>query len=384
MNARLLQSAVDALLNAEVDAGRLGGAAAAVTHRGERVYTTRFGSDRADDIYRIYSMTKPIAAVAALQLYERGALDLWQRVSEYLPAYAHLTVAEAGDARPAREPMTLMHLMDMTSGLSYSNPLGDASERAAAAVDRALDARFLSGGKPSTAEVCEAFAAAPLAFEPGTGYRYGLSADVLGAVIERSSGVRVDAFLRENIFGPLGMRDTGFSVPQEKQGRIAAFYGRGADGVTVQQADPVPVTGLSFAEPAREPAFCSCGAGLYATLDDYAAFAEALLGHGPRILGRKTLEFLRTSRMDARVRAQFSMVNLRGYDYANLVRILRDPALALTNGSAGEFGWDGLPGCYFLVDPAEELTFVYMQQLREGPDWTLRRRLRQAIYAAVE
>jgi len=375
---------MDALLTVEVEAGRLGGAAVAVTHRGERVYTARFGADREDTIYRIYSMTKPVTAVAALQLYERGALDLWQRVSEYLPAYARLRVSDGDGERPAQETMTLTHLMDMTSGLSYPNPAGDRSERAMDAIDRALNLRWAAGERLSTAEVCEAFAAAPLPFEPGAGFRYGLSADVLGAVIELAGGMRVDAFLRENIFEPLGMRDTAFAVPEEKLSRLAAFYGREADGMRVREAAPVPLTGLSIDAPGREPPFYSCGAGLFSTLEDYAAFAEALLGHGARLLGRKTLGFLRTSRMNERLRAEIPMADIRGYDYSNLVRIFRDPALAASNGSVGEFGWDGLPGCHFLVDPTEELTFVYMQQIREGPDWSLRRRMKQALYAALE
>lgn len=379
---------LDKLLQNETGEGRLGGCAALLLTDGggTRAYEGHFGSDAKDSIYKIYSMTKPITSVAVMQLYERGELDLWQNAAEYVPALCAPKIAAEDGVRPSKKPVTLQNLMDMTSGIVYPNEMGDEPERAMAELGASLTARVEQGEKLSTMDVCNELCRAPLAFEPGSGFRYGFGADVLGGVIEIVSGMRVDQYLRENIFLPLDMRDTDFLVPESKSSRLATMYVRDA----YKRVSPVPEDlkkGLSLDAPFAKPNFLSCGGGLYSTLNDYASFAKMLLSggklNGNVLLNRKTMEFIRTSHMTSSVREAFTLEGMRGYDYSNLFRIMRNPALASSNGSVGEYGWDGLPGCYFFVDPMEDCAFVFMQQIAEGPDWSLRRRMRQIIYANI-
>lgn len=383
MDRGYLKRELGALLLREVETGALLGAAAGVSYRGRRIYAAGFGTDAPDTIYRVYSMTKPVTAVAVLQLYEKGLLDLWQPVSDFLPAYRTPLVLSQDGARPADTPMQLIHLMDMTSGLAYPDPEGDAAARAMAQVEDALYLRYTEDPeKPTPAETVSAFLDAPLAFEPGTAFRYGTSADVLGVIVELVSGMSLDAYFRTQIFHTLGMRDTGFAVPGSQLYRLSPVYVRETDGV-LREADKRELTQLGCVMPSRMPPFLSGGTGLYSTVDDYLTFADALMGIGPRILGRRTQKLMQRSRMSASVRATFVMEGKEGYDYSNLLRILRDPSAGASNGTAGEFGWDGMAGTYFLCDPAEDFSFVFMQQVREGLSLSLLRRMRQILYAAV-
>ncbi len=383
-----LSRQLDKLLSRETQAGRLGGCAALlITHGGAaRAYEGHFGSDSEDSIYKIYSMTKPITSIAVMQLYERGEIDLWQNAAEFVPALCTPKIAAEDGVRPSKKPVTLQNLMDMTSGLVYPNEMGDKSERAMAEFGKNLTVRAKNGERLSTMDVCNELCRAPLAFEPGASYRYGFSADVLGGIIETASGVRVDNYFKDNILDPLNMKDTGFFVPEAKLSRLATMYVRDS----YKRVSPVTDDlkhGLSIDAPSAQPNFISCGGGLYSTLNDYANFAAMLLSNGifegKTLLGRKTMDFLHTSRMTAAQREAFTLEGMRGYDYANLFRIMRDPAAASSNGTAGEYGWDGLPGCYFFIDPKEACAFVFLQQIAEGPDWSLRRRMRQIIYANI-
>lgn len=385
MNAENMRKALDRLLSSEISAGRLGGCAALlVTRDGERVYEGHFGSDREDTIYKIYSMTKPVTSVAVMQLYEQGVLDLWQNAAEFIPALCSPKIVDGDGIRASKTPVTLQNLLDMTSGMVYPNSVGDKSERDMAQIGARLSARAESGETMSTADVCNELARAPLAFEPGHGFRYGVSADILGGIVETASGKRIDVYLKDNIFDPLGFSDTDFYVPKDKLSRLATMYVRDSYKRVSPVTDDLK-TGLSIDDPGEPPRFMSCGGGLYSTLSDYARFTIMLLNDGmfkgERLLGAKTAEFMRTSHMTQAVRDAFTLEGMRGYDYSNFFRIMRDPAAASSNGTVGEFGWDGLPGCYFFVDPKEGCAFVYMQQIAEGPDWSLRRKMRQVIYA---
>ena len=388
MNDIMLSKQLDKLLSREIQAGRLGGCAAMLITDGgaTRAYEGHFGSDSENSIYKIYSMTKPITSVAVMQLYERGELDLWQNAAEYVPALCTPKIAVEDGVRPSRKPVTIQNLMDMTSGIVYPNEMGDKPERTMAGLGMNLTERAKSGEKLSTMDVCNELCRTPLAFEPGTGFRYGFGADVLGGIIETVIGVRVDSYLKENILNPLNMCDTDFFVPEAKLSRLATMYVRDSYRRVTPVTDDLKY-GLSIDAPSAQPSFLSCGGGLYSTLNDYASFAAMLLSNGTFegnvLLGRKTMDFLRTSRMSTAQRDTFTLEGMRGYDYANLFRIMRDPAAASSNGSVGEYGWDGLAGSYFFIDPKEACAFVYMQQIAEGPDWSLRRKMRQIIYANI-
>ncbi len=373
------------LLQNEIDQQRLAGVSIAVAYRGARVLTLQFGVDKPDTIYHIFSMTKPITAVAIGILYERGLIDLWQPVSDFLPAFSHMQVATPNGSTPAQKPITLQMLLNMTSGIVYPEAQGSAAETAMFALQAQLTKEALSDESFSTVRGANALAAAPLLFEPGTAFHYGASADVLGGVIEVVTGMTPQAFMQQYIFEPLGMRDTAFLVDESKLPRLSDMYARTGG---LHRTDDRVLQTMVLNSYATKGRFLPCGAGLYATLDDYMRFADMLLHDGTvggvRILGRKTVQYLRTSQMTPEIRRTFDMTGQDGYDYSNFFRILTDCAQARSNGSTGEYGWDGLPGCYFMVDPAEQLTMCYMQQIVEGHDWTLRRRIRQILYANLD
>lgn len=388
MNTPFLEEHMNALYNGVVARGMLPGASIAVEHNGERVYTAHFGIDRADSIYRIFSMTKPITAAAALYLYERGLIDLRQPVSDFLPAFSRMEVAAGASTKPAKTPITLQMLLNMTSGLVYAGDAPDATlpERETARIQKEIAKKAAASPSFSTVEAASMLAQAPLLFEPGTAFFYGASADVMGGVIEAVTGKTPGAFMQEVLFSPLGMQDTAFTLEQKKLPRLSTLYTR-ANGM-LQPADTASLLNPLMSADATCGRMHPCGAGLYSTLEDYMRFARMLLQEGTvnntRVLGRKTVAFMRTSQMTPAVQKSFQLFGLEGYAYSNFCRILQSPAIGSSNGSIREFGWDGLPGCYFLIDPAENLTMVYMQQMVEGPDWEIRRKMRQILYAALD
>jgi CubicO group peptidase (beta-lactamase class C family) len=232
----------------------------------------------------------------------------------------------------------------------------------------------------TTREVARRLAAVPLAFDPGTHWMYGLSHDILGALIEEISGVTVGVYLKDTIFDPLGMHDTGFHLQPSEQGRLASYYAH-KNGVIQHKITESDV------QYAPGSLYESGGAGLLSTLGDYLRFAGALANggalNGARILGRKTIDLLRADCLSEEQKRDYNWPYLRGYSYGLGVRTLVDIAAAGANGSLGEFGWCGMAGTWTLIDPAEKLAAVYMHQLSPNLESERQPRLRAAIYAGV-
>ena len=229
---------------------------------------------RRDSIFRLYSQSKPVTAAAAMILVDRGILDLMAPVDQYLPGFANPRVVEAdGTVHPAVRGPWILDLLGMTSGTCY--PDADPAGQYAARVFDENHAQILAGGGMNTLDFCNRLGEQPLAFEPGTRWRYGTSADILGAVIEAASGKRFSDFLREELFEPLGMKDTAFWVPEEKRDRLVTCYKRVPGSLETFSS-----LHLAVGVYDREPAFESGGAGLVSTLDDYAAFAGMLMKYG--------------------------------------------------------------------------------------------------------
>ena len=378
-----MRRSLDALFTKEVARGRLGGASLAVQWRGARIATAHWGTDAPDLRYRVFSLTKLVTALAAMLLIERGMLAPSDPVSRYLPAYANLNrIDESGKLCPVARVLTVFDLMNMTSGLVYPNAAGTPAERAAAQVESELRARLSEGWRPGTAEFMEAYARAPLAFEPGADYRYGTSADVLGAVVERACGESAEAFLTREVLQPLQMQDTAFCLPEQERGRLASMYTRESGGRVVPS--PAMLDSLLYVPPTPEEqrSFVSCGAGLYSTLEDLMRLADCLLTGSP-LLARHTLDFMRQNRLTPAQLQSFRVPGFEGYGYGCLMRVLMEPAAQHTAARPGEYGWEGLPGCYLMADPNEALTLVYMQQILEGPDRSLWRRMRNIVYDAI-
>ena len=377
------------LYNEEIKSERLMGAQVRVYHKNKLVFSNVYGSDKEDSIYKIYSMTKPITAVAFMILYERGLVDIMDPVEKYLPAYAGMKVVDGDGLRDAKSPILVKDVLNMTSGLVYPGD-GNEPERIMDKLYADLHARALAGEEMTNLKILSELATVPLLFDPGESWRYGISADVVGGIVEAVSGMPYGEFLQKEIFEPLGMTDTGFYVPEVKIGRLAKMYTRKDESGRLRLANEKELEWLNEYAPTKKPFIESAGGGLYSSCSDYCKFALMMLNggefNGAKILGRKTVEFIGSPQLDKKQLDTMKLGQIggvQGYSYGNLNRVMVDSALACSNGSVGEYGWDGLPGTYFCIDPQEELVIVYMQQIQQGGDYSLRRKMRQIVYSAL-
>ncbi len=390
MNLAKLHSLND-LFNNELKKQKILGASIAVEHHHQRVFQNSYGSDGRDSIYRMFSMSKPITAVAVMILYERGLIDLNDSIAKYLPEFQHMKVCNKQGIVDAKKQISIQNLLNMTSGLVY--PAADTEGgKAMARLFAEIKQQVKMGRKFSSAEICNILAQAPLDFEPGEGWKYGSSADILGGMVEVVSGRRLSEFLKKELFEPLEMADSDFQVAESKLARLAKMYTRKDEQGHLEIADEKMMESLtllafSSINPSEEPCFESGGAGLYSTLEDYMHFLRMLVNegvyNGQEILGRKTIAFMRANQLNQAQRDSIYFDGLAGYGYGNLFRVMVDNVTASSNGSVGEYGWDGLPGNYFLVDPEEGLAVTYMQQIAQGPDLNVRRAMRQIIYGSL-
>ena len=355
---------------------------------------------RRDHIMRLFSMTKPVTSAAAMILFERGLLDFGEPVRELIPGFGADYTVEEGKKIPCQKEMTVLQLLNMTSGLTYGAGL-DPANRATAEVLMECGKRRKEGRPVPTMEFARMLGHAPRLFEPDSFWNYSFSADVLGAVIESVSGMRFGDFLQKEIFGPLGMKDTGFYVPEEKQDRLAdVYHSRLARGKAKNKggaegrggAGPQPETGGSRTPDAAEvlekmfpfrgdnlevlydmktrPAFESGGAGLVSTIDDYMRFLRMILGggclDGTRILQERTVKYMLSGQLTPEqqkgLRRHFG---LEGYTYSHLFRLMKDPGQCAGLTRPGEFGWDSWTGCFFAGYPEDGLGFIFMEQKAE-------------------
>ena len=307
---------------------------------------------RGDETYCLFSCTKVFTTCAAMQLIERGLLSLDDPVSDYLPAYAHLTVKDGDAVRPAKRVMTVRHLMSMQSGLDYVM----ATPTPTALLER-------TGGQATTRELVEARAKDPLCFEPGTDFLYSLSHDVLAAVIEVVSGLRFSDYLRQNVFEPLGLETMAFTLRDSDVARLCARY----------QYDEAQKKAVLCADPGDNdyrftPEYESGGAGLFGDVKDYITFADALacggVGRsGARILTPEMMQLWSANQLGPKSRASFDAWNRIGYSYALGVRT----RVVLTEGGRGpigEFGWDGAAGAWTMIDPHNHVSAFFAMHVR--------------------
>lgn len=336
-----------------------------------------------DSIFRLYSMTKPITAAAAMLLMEEGKIDLLDPVSDYIPGFKNQMVSSE-ELVPANRPVNLHDLLSMTSGLVYCGNQSLAEVETTKVFEEMIEKMYTDKAL-TTLEFAEGIAKAPLAFQPGEKWQYGSSADLLGAVIEVASGMKFSDFLQKRFFEPLGMKDTAFYVPKDKRERFTTVYMDSDEGL-------VPYLGHNLAimnDMAIAPAFESGGAGLVSTIDDYAAFATMLINggvhNGLRILAPKTVEYLTTATLTNKQEPYMEgWLGLAGYSYGNLMRVMTKPNHAIFNASLGEYGWDGWLGAYFVNDPSNELTFLLMQQKKDSGTTAYTRKLRNILAAEMK
>ncbi len=388
-----MKQKIDALIERDLQNGNFVGANAAVYKSGKCLYSGSFGfADREKQIpmtqkhiFRIYSMTKPVTAAAVMQLVEKGSIRPDHPVSYYLPEFKDSLVYDAnGKTFQSPEPLRIQHLLNMTSGLPYPN-CGNQSQKDVASLFGEMEARRDGENPVDTMEFCRRMGKIPLIFVPGTHWEYGTSADILGGVVQAVSGRNYRDYLREHLFQPLGMEDTDFYVPEEKQSRRAASYCWGDDPVL--QRDDGCYLGLNDGN--SMPAFISGGAGLFSTVPDYARFAEALAcggttKDGVRILSRYSVDYIRTPQVGgAQFRQDQQWDSLFGYEYGSLVRVLTDKMAAGTIANLGEFGWDGWTGAYFCADPKEELTIFFWIQVANAGTTDTAKQMRNIVYGCL-
>lgn len=379
------------VLEESVGAGQIAGGNLCVLCRGEEVYYAEAGyADIAnqkkitkDSIFRLYSMTKPVTSAAVMLLMERGVIDLLDPVSKYIPTFGDIKVASSeGDVAAVRQ-VTIKDCLSMTSGLAY-NCDPDPASRAAALVYDELDRRLYSDDPMTTMEMASKLGQGRLAFQPGECWRYGTSADILGAVVESASGVRFGEFLRREFFEPLNMNDTGFCLDAAKRDRLTKVYEKTACGLVEYHGNHLGICNHMDADIRFE----SGGAGLVSTIADYRHFAQMLMNRGTyqgrTYLAPATVAYMTGCRLYPHQQAMMAgWESLAGYSYSNLMRVMTDPSLAVINGSQGEYGWDGWLGPYFANMPGEETTFLMMVQLRDAGTFTLTRKLRNVLAALL-
>ena len=378
-----------------VDDGRLPGWQMVVSRRGQVVHHGTYGHRdieaatpwTPDTLVRMYSMTKPITTVAAMMLYEEGAFELKDPVARFLPEFAHSRVYRSGNAYkpvtdPLVEPIRIWHLLTHTAGLTY----GFHHQHVTDAIYRSHGFEW---GVPSgidLAEACERWAAMPLVHQPGAEWNYGVATDVLGRVIEVVSGMSLDAFLRERILDPLGMRDTAFHVPESEVARAARLYNPqpGTGRALPSSMDPVPTS---------VPLFLSGGGGLWGTVADYLRFAHFLLGRGEldgvRLLGTRTVDYMTRNHLPGNAdlerfgRPLFSETSYDGVGFGLGFSVILDPVHNKVLASPGEFAWGGAASTAFWCDPLEQIAVVFATQLLPSSTHPLRPQLKQLVYSAL-
>lgn len=377
------------VIDAEVAADRIPGGVLAVARRGRLVHFEAYGyldkaagtPMRTDAIFNIASMTKPMAAVAGLQLYEQGRLLMDDPVSKYFPKLATMQVAVMDDKKekiiqrvPAARAITVQDLYRHTSSLVYGG-------RGTTAVHKLLPEGSTQAAVSMTgAELMDQLAAVPLLYQPGTVWDYGFGLDVLGLIVEQLTEQSLDRYLQEQVWRPLGMVDTHFVIPADKVARYAKALP--TDPITKQ-----PQSLRALTAPTR----FACGGGCAAsTASDYLRFALMLANKGSfggeRILARKTVEYMTANQLTPDVR---NMIGITGdptradYGFGLSVAVRTTPGIARMMGSVGDFSWPGASGTNWWVDPREELTVVWMAHSPGASRWKYRQMINALVYQAI-
>ena len=376
-----------------VDRGRLPGAAVLIARHGQLAYVDCVGSRDAearepwqrDTLARIYSMTKPVTAVAFMMLYEEALVHLDDPVEAVLPEFKYRRVLVPGaktlaDAVSAKTKMTMRQLLTHTSGLSYGLNGGLLG---AAYAKESLGLAFAFGGLD---KMVKRIAELPLDWEPGTRWHYSVASDVVGRVVEVVSGKPLDRFLAERILGPLGMTETGFFVPDAEINRFAALY------------TATPEGGMTLAEAPKGAAqrqgkvdTYQGGSGLVGPIDDYWRFAEMLRAggacNGERIVSQRTLALMTANHLPGDISSMgpssWAETSFDGVGFGLLGSVMLDPAKAQASSSVGDYGWGGAAGTYFWVSPVDDVVAILFTQLAPSSALPVRKELRALVHGAM-
>ncbi|HIF85452.1 MAG TPA: class A beta-lactamase-related serine hydrolase [Gammaproteobacteria bacterium] len=380
---------LDSVMKSYVDNGQLAGQVILVLRNGRIAYAAENGLRNiesglpmtTDTIFRIASQTKAIVSTGIMILHERGQLDISHPLSRYIPEWADMQVAVAKDSRgydlvPAERPITLRNLLTHTGGMSYGS--GPAAEAWEAAGFRGW--YFANKTEPIAKSIAR-MAALPLDAQPGEQWIYGYNTDILGAVIEKASGLTLEEFLQSHIFDPLGMENTHFYLPRDKADLLAVVY-QPKDGGSIEAipaSDGMRSQGLYKTGDGPNMSF-SGGAGLLSTATDYAKFLQMTLNGGKlndeRILSRKSIELMTTNHLG-------DIPFRRGQGFGLGFSVVTDLGSRGTLGSIGEYGWGGAYHSTYWVDPVEQLLVVYLTQIIPATGLDDYAKLRSGIYQAI-
>jgi CubicO group peptidase (beta-lactamase class C family) len=395
MNTQRLDRIPAFLQENYLDKGLLPHAATIVSRRGEIAHHSTIGEARTDHalkedaLFRIASMTKPITSIAFMMLVEEGKASLDDPLTKYCPEFANTGVYVAGGGampfvtRPPSTPIRMVDILRHTAGLTYSfqeRTLVDQAYRKTKIDD--FDAAY------SMDSFIGELAKIPLLFDPGQHWNYSIATDVLGVVVERIAGKPFETVLKERIFGPLGMNDTGFKVPADQLHRLTdayAFHPR-EKMVSFDNGDR--------SRWGKERSFQSGGGGLVSSIQDYHRFAQMLVngGHldGQRIISRKTLELMSANHLvgggDLAQHSVgvFSEDENRGIGFGLGFAVTEDAAASGIPASKGDFYWGGMFSTGFFVDPVEQLCMVFMTQLMPSSTYPVRRQIKTMVHAAID
>ncbi len=393
-----------------VDSGKMVGILTAVVRDGKLVHQSAVGTKgmndplplAMDDLFRIYSMTKPITAVAIMQLYEQGKFHLSDPVAKFIPEFENMNVVKDGKVVPAEHEMTMHHLLTHTAGFSYGSVHNaDGTFTYSDPADQMFNEANLWQAKDLD-EFAERLAKVPLKYEPGTQWHYSIGVDVTGLVVQRISGQSFDEYLAEHIFSLLDMHDTFFAVPADKVHRFLPVHYR--DMETGERHLIPPEGSKDVGYSIFDTCFAMCdftnvtlflgGGGLVSTLRDFVRFAEALRAGGVldgiRILSPKTVNYMTMNHLPAVIRGGFNgepekyplLRRHPGVGYGLGFAMILDLPANYALGSVGQYYWAGAAGTVFWIDPVEDIVIVSMMQLL-NPWFSYRRDVRNATYQAI-
>ena len=388
---------LDANINQWIKEDQLNGATAIILRNGKIVYHKSFGFAnkeqnipmKNDNIFRIASMTKPIITVAAMMLYEEGKFLLTDPISKFIPEFKDPVVLDKYNAAdttyttvPAKREITMRDILAHTSGIGYAQ-IGSATTNAIYYKNK------INGGigtpYSTLKDVIKRLARLPLFVQPGEEFYYGLNTDVLGYLIEVISGKPLDKYLQQKIFDPLGMKDTYFFLPKEKQTRLVALYTQSDNKIRIQDS-LISLNGTFSRDfpKTTNGTYFSGGAGLASTAYDYALFGQMLLDggerNGKRILSPATIQLMTSNQIGDRLM----------WDDANKTRrfglgvgILTDYAERTTMIPAGSYGWDGMFGSHYWTDPKNKMVVVFMRNIWPTEHWDYGDRIKPIIYQSL-
>ena len=357
-------------------------------YEGYQGFADLSGGRKVDEgtLFRLYSMTKVIVCTGALILFERGKFALNDPYSDYFPGWKNSKVAElTGNGswllRPAHRDIRVKDVFNMACGLPYPNPEGGhPTDSGMNAVRKELAEEFGENNFTVSQEV-ERMAEVPLRFDPGEHWLYGFGHEMVAALIEKCSGMGVGAFLKKEIFDPLGMTSTGYHYEGDEKARMAVLYHINEDG------SYEPMGGMFDERYEPGVLYEPGGAGLFSNLRDYAIFTQMLANggvyNGKRIIGRNTIDLLRSNMLNDTQLAEFRNTYLDGYGYGLGVRTMMDIG-GVSNSTPGEFGWTGAAGTWASIDPENHFSAVYMHNTFPNNEEYHHMRVRAVAYGMLE